>query len=151
MTLASSPVGLLCSPSSPLRQVFFFFSVYGMHLFWDSVRLIGNRSSFVLRKLSQFVARFIFQDPLFCVLRRTSGSSTLCLKNFSLWDLIKVGSPSGQEEPTVQHRASIHTFSITPWSRWDARVCPSCQVGSLSQVLTETNDHSDLHSHLQLV
>lgn len=151
MTLASSPVGLLCSPSSPLRQVFFFPPVYAMHLFWDSVRLIGNRSSFILRKLSQFAARFIFQDPLFCVLCRTSGSSALCLKNFSTGDFIKVGSPSGQEEPTVQHRASIHTFSITPWSRWDARVCPSCQLGSLSQVLTETNDHSDLHSHLQLV
>lgn len=125
--------------------------LYAMHLFWDSVRLIGNRSSFILPKLSEFAARFIFQDPLFCVVSDVR-KFILCLKNFSTGDFIKVGSPSGQEEPTVHHFASIHTFSISACSRWGAGVCSSCQVGSLSHVNTETLVHSlHLHSHLQAV
>lgn len=53
-----------------------------------------NSSSFVLLKLSQFAAQFIFQDPLFCEFRPQDRS----LQNFLAGDFLEGGSPPGQQE-----------------------------------------------------
>lgn len=98
-----------------------------MHLFWDSVHLIGNRSSFILPKLSEFAAWFIFQDPLFCV-RSDVRKFTLLEELFSTGDFIKGGSPSGQEEPTTRRCNALHP-STHFLSCKAAGVRQSCQVG----------------------
>lgn len=93
-----------------------------MHLFWDSVHLIGNRSSFILPKLSEFAAWFIFQDPLFCVLSD--------VRKFTLLEeLFDRGFyPSGQEEPTTRRCNALHP-STHFLSCKATGVRRSCQVG----------------------
>lgn len=111
----------------------FFFSSSLCHAF-----ILGLSSPH--RELKLF---YLAQVVRICSSVHFSGPPFLCavghqeVPNFDgrsfLPGTFKVGSPSGTETATVQHFAS-YIFSISAWGCWGAGVCPSCQVGSLSQV-----------------
>lgn len=92
MTSASSLRGSPVFPCRPLCGKFFLFMlcIYSRGL----SSLNRNSSSFILRKLSQFAAQFIFQEPLFCEFRPQDRS----LQHFLTGDFLEEGSPPGQQE-----------------------------------------------------